>query len=85
MPRSQSGTNKQVSARIQRLCCIGVGGEILMPDLLREVTGLIPSRHGNFFWVGPHHEITNSYNTFPPALMKLYLQEFFMTDRENSA
>jgi hypothetical protein len=42
-------TCKQTLARIQRLCCLGIGGEMLMPDLMREVIALIPSGGSYFF------------------------------------
>jgi hypothetical protein len=29
---------------IQRLCGIGIGSEMLMPDMLREAMQLVPSR-----------------------------------------
>ena len=48
MPRSYTRTCKQTLARIQRLCCLGIGSEMLMPDLVREVTELIPSQGGMF-------------------------------------
>ena len=36
---------KLALARIQRLCCLGIGGEMPMPDLVQDVRGLIPCRH----------------------------------------
>jgi hypothetical protein len=41
---------KRAVARIQRLCCLGVGAEALAPLLLREVEDLVPSRNGMFLW-----------------------------------
>jgi DNA-binding CsgD family transcriptional regulator len=82
MPRSQSGTNKRVLARIQRLCCLGVGSEMLVPDLMREVLELIPSRHGVFHWVGQDLRITNTYHTLSSAMMNLFFKEFYLTDCE---
>jgi DNA-binding CsgD family transcriptional regulator len=84
MPRSDAGAIKRALARIQRLCCLGIGGEVLMPDLMREVGDLIPSRHRVFYWVSSGFEITNTYHTFPPALMRFFFEEFFMTDRQTS-
>jgi hypothetical protein len=68
VPRSRADTSKRALARIQRLCCLGIGGEMLMPDLMREVMGLVPSRHGVFHWAGPNGEIVNSYSTLPPSV-----------------
>ncbi len=76
MPRSRSETNKEGLARIQRLCCLGMGSEMLMPDLVREVMALIPSRHGQFCWVGSNAEITNFYGTLPLANYALFIQSF---------
>ena len=84
MPRSDTGASKRVLARIQRLCCLGIGGEMLVPHLMREVRSLVPSRHGVFYWAGSNFEITNTYHTLPPAIMKLFFEEFFMTDRQTS-
>jgi hypothetical protein len=67
--------------RIQRLCCLGIGGEMLMPDLIHEVMGLIPSRHGIFHWSGSNGEIVNSYGTVRGA-SELYFREFHRTRRE---
>jgi hypothetical protein len=69
MLRSDAGASKQALAGIQRLCCVGIGGELLMPDLMR---GLIPSRHGIFYWVVPNFEIANTYSIFPPAIIKFF-------------
>jgi DNA-binding CsgD family transcriptional regulator len=84
MPRSDAGASKRALARVQRLCCLGIGGEKLVPDLLREVRDLIASRNGIFYWVSPNFEITNTYSTFPPAIIRLFFEEFFMTDRQTS-
>jgi hypothetical protein len=40
-------------SRIQRLCCLGLGGQLLMPELMREVRRLIPSDGNMFFWARP--------------------------------
>jgi DNA-binding CsgD family transcriptional regulator len=82
VPRSPAETSKRALARIQRLCCLGIGSEMLMPDLMREVMDLIPSRHGVFHWAGPNAEIANSYSTVPRSAADLYLKEFHRTRRE---
>ena len=78
MLRSDAGASKQALAGIQRLCCVGIGGDLLMPDLMRS---LIPPRHGIFYRVGPNFEIANIYSTFPPAIIKFFFEEFLLTDR----
>jgi DNA-binding CsgD family transcriptional regulator len=82
LPRSRAETSKRALARIQRLCCLGIGSKMLMPDLMGEVTALIASQHGLFYWTGPNFEIINAYNTFPASLLELYFKEFYMTGRE---
>jgi DNA-binding CsgD family transcriptional regulator len=82
VPRSHARTCKQILARIQRLCCLGIGGEMLMPDLMREVMWLVPSQHGQFCWAGANAEIANFYGTFPRTIMELFLKEFYRTRRE---
>ncbi|MBV9747642.1 MAG: helix-turn-helix transcriptional regulator [Acetobacteraceae bacterium] len=78
----RSGTSKRVLARIQRLCCLGIGSEMLMPDLVREVVRLLPARHGMFRWAGPNLEITNSYNTVSPRFAELHLKELYLKPPE---
>ena len=82
MPRSRSETSKQVLARIQRLCCLGVGSEILMPDLIQQVNDLIPLRGGFFLWMNANREKTNSYGIGPIPTAALYHKEFHLTPRE---
>ena len=84
LPRSRAETSKRALARIQRLCCLGIGGEMLIPDLIQEVAGLIPTPHGQFFWLGRNAEITNSYSTLPTWRKALYFKEFYRTCRESA-
>jgi hypothetical protein len=84
LPRSRAETSKRTLARIQRLCCLGIGGEMLMPHLMREVTKLVPSRGGLFYWVGPDFGFTNCYTTYSSSLAELYFKEFCATRAERS-
>jgi DNA-binding CsgD family transcriptional regulator len=79
-----SGAGKAALARIQRLCCLGIGGEILVPDLMREIAAMVPYRHGVFFRLGSDLSIENTYHTFPAEVIDLYFREFFMTSREDA-
>jgi DNA-binding CsgD family transcriptional regulator len=72
MPRSHSEMRRRALARIQRLCCMGVGGQMLMPDLIHEMAELIPSQLRVFFWLGSNLEITNVFGTLPPPLKEIY-------------
>jgi DNA-binding CsgD family transcriptional regulator len=74
----------RVLARIQRLCCLGIGGEMLVPELIREVTEVVPSRHTVFYWLGPNLESTNTYATIPSAVMNLFFKEYYLTDRQTA-
>ena len=84
MPHRRSKESKQALARIQRLCCLGIGSEMLMPHLMREVTKLVPSRGGLFYWLGPDFEFTNCYTTYSPSLAELYFKEFNATRAESA-
>jgi hypothetical protein len=58
---------------------------MLVPDLMSEVTRLIPSHGGVFFWLDPNlQSFTNAYSTFPPSIIELYLREFHGTPRERN-
>jgi DNA-binding CsgD family transcriptional regulator len=81
VPRSNAATSKKALARIQRLCCLGIGGEKLVPDLMREITELIPSRVGAFWWVGTNLKIANSYST-SALWLETYFKEFHKTTSE---
>jgi hypothetical protein len=68
---------KQTIARFQRLCCLGISGEMLISLLLREIEGLVPSQNSMFLWAGPHQELINIYATGPAAaLLPVYLTEY---------
>jgi DNA-binding CsgD family transcriptional regulator len=82
VPRSRSEVSKRFLARIQRLCCLGVGSEMIMPDLIRQVNELIPLRGGFFLWMNANRERTNSYGMGPIPTVALYHKEFHLTPRE---
>ncbi len=65
-------------ARVQRLCCLELGGQVLMPYLMQELQALIPSRGNAFFWAGPHLELAGFYTDQADMveLAPLYLGEF---------
>jgi hypothetical protein len=82
MPPSLTGTSKRTLARIQRLCCLGVNSEVLVPELIQELTNAIPSGGGWFFWVAPGEGFVNSYATFPLSIMERYFRDFYRTHCE---
>jgi DNA-binding CsgD family transcriptional regulator len=79
-----SGQSKRVLARIQRLCCLGLGGELLVPELVLELSRIIPSRHKVFYWLGPNLENTNTYATVPLTFMSLFFKEYYMTNLQTA-
>jgi DNA-binding CsgD family transcriptional regulator len=55
----------RVIARIQRLCCLGLGSQAIMPALLKEIADLTPSSSREFDWAGPNYELVNCYSDSP--------------------
>jgi len=68
---------------LQRLCCSGLSGEALVPELLRGLRSVVPSRSNAFMWCDERCEITNSCSEDPVFwdMMPVYLNEFH--DRRN--
>jgi DNA-binding CsgD family transcriptional regulator len=66
-------------AHVRQLCCLGLGGEAVMPALLRELHQLTPCDSAGFFWVDAAGEMTNLYaeRLLPPDLMRLYFSRFY--------
>lgn len=75
---TQAVSAKRMIARIQRLCCLGLGDQIAIPQLLRDLHGLVPSHSNTFFWAGPNQELANMFSDAPimAELAPLCLQEF---------
>ena len=50
--------NAQAAAltHIRQLCCLGLGGEIIMPALIQAMHDYIPSYQSIFFWTGEDGE-----------------------------
>lgn len=82
MARLEAG--KRALARIQRLCCLGISGEVLVPDLLRELAALVPATQGVFYWVNSRREVVNVYTTISPNVMDLFLREFYLKSAQTS-
>ena len=75
---------KKALARLQRLCSLGIGSEMLVPDLMREIAGPVPFRHGIFYWVERNSEISNTYTTLPSDFMDLFYKEFYRRERQTA-
>ncbi|MBA2490263.1 MAG: hypothetical protein H0V34_00665 [Gammaproteobacteria bacterium] len=68
----------RAEARIQQLCCLGLGGRMLMPALLEELHHLIPSYSNAFFWT-ENDQFSTLYDENPvfPQLVPVYMSEFY--------
>jgi hypothetical protein len=77
MSRSQAECHKQILSRIQRLCCLGVGSEMIMQDLMRDVVRLCVAQDGVFCWSGPGGVTSDFYATFATASeLEFYIRQF---------
>ena len=78
MSRTEERRHKRSVARIQRLCCLGLGGEAIAPELMRELDTLVPSHLGHIRWFGRDMELEKVYGAFawPADVHELYVQEF---------
>lgn len=70
--------DKKALASIRRLSCLGLGSQIAVPAILRELHALIPSHSNQFYWAGPNQELVNLYDESDLLLpfIPFYLEEF---------
>lgn len=70
---------KPAVAYIRQLCCLGLGGHIIMPELLRALHAFIPSASNMFHWADEHHQMNDVYceNSGLYSLYSLYFKEFY--------
>jgi hypothetical protein len=59
MQRTRPDYVRRAVARIRQLSCLGLGGEAAVPEMLRELHGLVPAGSNIFAWAGAAGEITN--------------------------
>ena len=72
-----NAATRRALGRIQRLCCSGLGGQILMSPLMNALAEVIPASNRIGFLVGPQQELTGSYVDGPAAhLLPVYLSEY---------
>jgi DNA-binding CsgD family transcriptional regulator len=66
-------------AHIRQLCCLGLGGQVIMPALLQALHSVIPSAANVFMWTDESGEVTNVCfeDPTPPEMVALYLAELF--------
>jgi DNA-binding CsgD family transcriptional regulator len=69
----------RAEARFKQLCCLGLGGEAVVPALLEELQTIVPHFGSSVFFLGPTGELQNIYDRNPetPHVAPLYLREFY--------
>lgn len=69
----------RAEAWIRQLCCLGLGGQAIMPALLEQLHDLIPSHSNAFFWADSNLEFSDLYDENPafPGIASIYLTEFY--------
>jgi DNA-binding CsgD family transcriptional regulator len=79
MQRTRPDSVRRAVARIRQLSCLGLGGEAAVPEILRELHGLVPAGSNIFAWAGAGGEISNVYTEHPGwvHMGPLYFAEFY--------
>jgi hypothetical protein len=79
MQRTRPDSARRAVARIRQLSCLGLGGETVVPEILRELHGLVPAGSSIFAWAGAAGEISNVYTEHPGwvNMGPLYFAEFY--------
>ena len=64
---------------IRQLCCLGVGGEQLMPALLKAVRKLVGADSAAFFWVDASGEMSSLFaeRLLPAPVQQVYFERFY--------
>ncbi|MBV8096060.1 MAG: hypothetical protein JO110_23075, partial [Acetobacteraceae bacterium] len=76
MAHITSSEIKRVIGRIQRLCAV-VSGQQLIPTLMEEIRTAIPFSSCFFFWAGLKQELTNAYaDGIGVSVVGLYLKQY---------
>ena len=68
----------RAEARFKQICCLGLGGEALIPALLNELHVIVPYYCARVFLIDEGGRITNSYDEHPESHLSagVYWQEF---------
>src|SRR3984893_2391436 len=79
MQRPRPDPVRRAVARIRQLSCLGLGGEAAVPEILRELHGLVSDGSHIFAWAGAGGEISNVYTEHPGwvHMGPLYFAEFY--------
>jgi DNA-binding CsgD family transcriptional regulator len=75
----------RAEGRFKQLCCLGLGGEAVIPALLAELHAIVPSYSNNFFFADAAGLPANIYDENPGFydLMPMYREVFY--EREDHA
>ena len=68
-------TASRAEARFRQLCCMGLGGEAVMPALIRELHDIIPFVQGVFFYNAADGSLDHIY-TERPEQSATYVETF---------
>lgn len=64
-------------AHLRQLCCLGLDSEIIMPDVLKALHGVIEHHSSIFVWFDEHGQPCNLYSDiFVPDIINLYFNEY---------
>lgn len=64
---------------IRQLCFLGLGGQVIMPEILRALHALVPSAFNLFLWADANHQLSNMYseNSAMYLAQSRYLKDFY--------
>lgn len=79
--------NKHTVAYIRQLSCLGLDGEIIMPEILRTLHEFIPGALNLFAWADENYQLSNVYSdsSVPASLQSIYIEEFYNSKKEAAA
>ncbi len=72
-------TSKGAIAHLRQLCCLGLGGEAVMQDVLHTLHDVVKSDSNAFFWVDEHLDIANmcAERMLRADLIREYFREYY--------
>lgn len=64
---------------VRQLCFLGLGGQVIMPEILRALHALVPSTFNLFLWADANHQLSNMYseNSAMYLAQSRYLKDFY--------
>src|SRR5712671_5487537 len=78
MALALSAKARHAFGRIHRLCCLGLGGQRIMPALMSALDQIVPASVRQFYWPDPRMEIANCYIEMERMdFLPVYFTEFY--------